>query len=50
VILTGLGTRHGVHNVGTRELIWLVTEVPGPVMASALPDQGHSDGQERDRG
>ena len=50
VILTGLGTRHGIRNVGAGELIWLVTEVPGPVMASALPGQGHPDGEERDGG
>ena len=33
VILTGLGVRHGLRNVGNSELIWLVTEIPGPVRA-----------------
>ncbi|MGH3816027.1 MAG: cupin domain-containing protein [Pseudonocardiaceae bacterium] len=50
VILTGLGTRHGIRNAGAGELVWLVTEVPGLVMASALPGQGHPDGEERDGG
>lgn len=47
VILTGLGTRHGIRNAGASELIWLVTEVPGPVMTSAFPGP---DGEERDGG
>jgi mannose-6-phosphate isomerase-like protein (cupin superfamily) len=37
VILTGLGVRHGIRNVGAGELIWLVTEVPGPVTTGAAP-------------
>lgn len=47
VILTGLGTRHGIRNAGAGELVWLVTEVPGPVMTSAFPGP---DGEERDGG
>ncbi|MGH3697356.1 MAG: cupin domain-containing protein [Pseudonocardiaceae bacterium] len=50
VILTRLGTRHGIRNAGAGELVWLVTEVPGPVMASAVPGQGHLGGAERDGG
>ncbi|MGQ0774304.1 MAG: cupin domain-containing protein [Pseudonocardiales bacterium] len=50
VILTGLGTRHGIRNAGAGELVWLVTEVPGPVPARALPGQGRPDGEERDGG
>jgi uncharacterized protein YjlB len=36
LILTGLGTRHGLRNVGTAELTWLVIEVMGPAMTAAL--------------
>lgn len=41
VILTGLGTRHGLRNVDSEELAWLVTEVPGPMATSGLP-VGHA--------
>jgi uncharacterized cupin superfamily protein len=39
LILTGLGTRHGLWNVGAHELSWLVIEVVGPAMAAALSGQ-----------
>jgi mannose-6-phosphate isomerase-like protein (cupin superfamily) len=47
-ILTGLGTRHGIRNAGSDELIWLVTEVPGPVMTSAFPSQRLPNSKGRD--
>ncbi|WP_256789757.1 MULTISPECIES: cupin domain-containing protein [unclassified Frankia] len=37
VVLTALGTRHGLRNAGSDELVWLVTEVPGPVLGTARP-------------
>lgn len=37
VVLTGLGTRHGIRSAGDGELVWLVTEVPGPVVSGAFP-------------
>lgn len=40
VILTGLGTHHGLRNAGESDLVWIVTEVPGPVMTSASPGPG----------
>jgi mannose-6-phosphate isomerase-like protein (cupin superfamily) len=46
LILTGLGTRHGLRNVGTHELNWLVIEVVGPPMAAAL--SGHQEAFERE--
>ncbi len=38
LILTGLGTRHGLRNVGAQELSWFVIEVVGPVMSAVLSD------------
>lgn len=35
-ILTGLGARHGLRNVGGAELSWLVIEISGPATAAAL--------------
>jgi uncharacterized protein YjlB len=46
LILTGLGTRHGLRNVGARELSWLVIEVVGPAMAAALFGQTQSELEE----
>lgn len=46
LILTTLGTRHGLHNVGEQELSWLVIEVVGPAMAAAL--SGHQNKFERE--
>jgi mannose-6-phosphate isomerase-like protein (cupin superfamily) len=37
LITTCLGTRHGIRNVGTDDLVWLVIEVSGPGMTGALP-------------
>jgi hypothetical protein len=37
LITTCLGTRHGIRNVGTSDLVWLVIEVSGPGMASTSP-------------
>lgn len=45
LILTTLGTRHGLHNVGDDELTWLVIEVLGPPMAAVL--SGHQKQSER---
>ncbi|MGH8907573.1 MAG: cupin domain-containing protein [Egibacteraceae bacterium] len=39
LILTGLGTKHGLRNSGPHELSWMVIEVAGPAMAAALYDQ-----------
>ncbi|GAB3491317.1 cupin domain-containing protein [Amycolatopsis cihanbeyliensis] len=36
VILTGLGTRHGLRNVGSEELRWLVIEISAPATAAVL--------------
>lgn len=47
LILTGLGTRHGLRNVGPHELSWLVIEVVGPAMAAVL--SGHQKKSERER-
>lgn len=46
LILTGLGTRHGLRNVGAHELSWLVIEVVGPAMAAVL--SGHQKQSERE--
>lgn len=46
VILSGLGTRHGLRNVGPNELHWLVIEVVGPQMAAVL--SGHQKQFERE--
>jgi uncharacterized protein YjlB len=43
LILTGLGTRHGLRNIGAHELSWLVIEVAGPAMAAALFRQRQSE-------
>lgn len=40
LITTCLGTRHGIRNTGTEDLIWLVVEVSGPGMAEGVPDRG----------
>ena len=46
LILTGLGTRHGLRNVGADELSWLVIEVLGPPMAAVLSvHQKQSEGE-----
>jgi mannose-6-phosphate isomerase-like protein (cupin superfamily) len=37
LITTCLGTRHGIRNVGTDDLVWLVMEVSGPGMADGVP-------------
>lgn len=36
VILTGLGTKHGLRNTGDEELSWLVIEISSPATAAAL--------------
>jgi|GEM_PF-347566 len=36
LILTGLGTKHGLRNVGDEGLGWLVIEMPSPATAAAL--------------
>ncbi|MGH8907574.1 MAG: cupin domain-containing protein [Egibacteraceae bacterium] len=41
LILTRLGTRHGLRNPGTDGLSWLVIEVAGPAMTAALHDHHH---------
>jgi mannose-6-phosphate isomerase-like protein (cupin superfamily) len=38
LILNGLGTRHGLRNVGDCQLTWLVIEVVGPLMAAVYSD------------
>lgn len=38
LILNGLGTRHGLRNVGDGRLTWLVIEVVGPLMAAVYSD------------
>ncbi|RBQ20650.1 hypothetical protein DP939_06055 [Spongiactinospora rosea] len=40
LITTCLGTRHGIRNTGTEDLVWLVIEVSGPGMADGVPDRG----------
>ncbi|WP_409495963.1 cupin domain-containing protein [Amycolatopsis sp. cmx-11-12] len=37
LITTCLGTRHGIRNTGTDDLVWLVIEVSGPGMADGVP-------------
>ncbi|MFI5782802.1 cupin domain-containing protein [Nocardia sp. NPDC051570] len=44
VILTGLGTSHGLRNVGDSELIWLVSEVAGPVARGVPADDAAAAG------
>jgi mannose-6-phosphate isomerase-like protein (cupin superfamily) len=46
LILTGLGTRHGLRNAGAHELSWLVIEVVGPAMTPVL--SGHQKQPERE--
>ncbi|WP_218952090.1 cupin domain-containing protein [Amycolatopsis anabasis] len=36
VILTGLGTKHGLRNIGTGDLHWLVIEINSPATAAVL--------------
>ncbi|RKT87257.1 Cupin domain-containing protein [Saccharopolyspora antimicrobica] len=43
LITTCLGTRHGIRNTGTEDLVWLVIEVSGPGMAEGVPDSGTED-------
>lgn len=50
VILTGLGTRHGLRNVGDVNLSWLVIEISSPATAAAYSSgtdgSGGTDGNE----
>lgn len=46
LILTGLGTKHGLRNAGPHELSWLVIEVMGPTMMAVL--SGHQKRTERE--
>jgi quercetin dioxygenase-like cupin family protein len=45
LITTCLGTRHGIRNVGTDDLVWLVIEVSGPGMAGGSPGRGAGGGR-----
>ena len=36
LILTGLGARHGLRNVGATDLAWLVIEMPAPLTTSVV--------------
>jgi uncharacterized cupin superfamily protein len=38
LILNGIGTRHGLRNVGPDRLTWLVVEVVGPLTAAVFSD------------
>jgi uncharacterized cupin superfamily protein len=38
LILNGIGTRHGLRNVGADRLTWLVIEVVGPLTAAVFSD------------
>ncbi|MFI5782800.1 cupin domain-containing protein [Nocardia sp. NPDC051570] len=38
LILNGLGTRHGLRNVGSETLTWIVIEVLGPTTAAMLSE------------
>ncbi|WP_410650386.1 cupin domain-containing protein [Amycolatopsis sp. cmx-4-54] len=38
LIINGLGTRHGLRNTGTENLVWLVIEVSGPHTTAVLSE------------
>ena len=46
LITTCLGTRHGIRNVGSSDLVWLVIEVSGPGMTPAAPPTPDREGQD----
>jgi mannose-6-phosphate isomerase-like protein (cupin superfamily) len=50
LILTGLGTQHGLRNVGARELVWLVIEVMAPGMAPRVPMRATPESHSEQRG
>lgn len=44
LVVTGLGTRHGLRNIGTDDLNWLVVEVITPAAGNGAAGRGHLDG------